>query len=83
MSGNKLEVDPRLFLFSAHGETIAPILRFFNQHDLYPLTPDPTAMILFDFYDEAGISWVSAAYVQDSFAYHFLNVRSDYFKKNV
>ena len=83
MSGNKLEVDPRFFFFSAHAETVAPVLRFFNKRDLDPLTPAPTSMILFDFYDEADISWVSAKYVKDDIAVTFLDVKSDYFKNRV
>ena len=83
MSGNKLEVDPRFFLFSTHEETVAPLLRFFNQSDIVPLTPDPTSIILFEFYDESDISWVSVKYIQDSITVPILNVKSDYFKNIV
>ena len=30
MSGKTLKVDPKFFLFSAHAETVAPLIHFYN-----------------------------------------------------
>ena len=60
MSGRDLDVDPLFFFFSAHAETVAPLLRFFNQMEEVPLDPAPSSMILFEFYEEFGIQKVSA-----------------------
>ena len=42
---------PKFVLYSAHAETVAPIIRAFNFWPL--LTPDPASMVLVNFYEQA------------------------------
>ena len=65
MPGAKLEKTPKLILYSAHSETLGPILRYFKAEDKVPFTPEPSSMILFDFYEGADARIV-AKYVASS-----------------
>ena len=42
---------PKFVFYSAHAETVAPIIRAFNFWPL--LTPDPASMVLVNFYEQA------------------------------
>ena len=64
MPGAKLEKTPKLILYSAHAETLGPIVRYFGAEDKVPFTPEPASMILFDFYEGADARIV-AKYVDD------------------
>lgn len=48
-SGHKMGKEPKFFLFSAHAETVGPLLRFYNMMDDFPLEPAPSSMLVFDF----------------------------------
>ena len=50
MTGRVQESMPKFVLFSAHAETVAPILHAFN-HPLL-LTPDPASMVLVNYYED-------------------------------
>ena len=60
MTGRTLETNPKFFLYSAHAESLGPVLRFFEQESLVPLTPEPASMITFDFYKQDGKFYVEA-----------------------
>lgn len=80
MSGRKLETVPRFFYYSAHAETLGPLLRFYHQESEVPLKPVPASMIIFDYYSEAGKFWIEGKYVAGDNVMHFLNIESEYFE---
>ena len=82
MSGRVLEAEPKFFFYSAHAETLAPILRFFQQDDLVPLTPEPASMITYDFYKQDGKFYVQAENV-DQTATPFLTMELTEFEKRL
>ena len=63
MSGRTLKVDPKFFLFSAHAETVAPLLHFYNLQANFPLTPAPSSMMVFDIVDSYGTVFVRGKFI--------------------
>ena len=49
MSGHEMKTEPKFILFSAHAETLAPLLRFYNMMEDFPLEPAASSMLVFDF----------------------------------
>jgi len=81
MSGRTLDKNPKFFFFSAHAETLAPLIRFFHLQSEVPLTPVPSAMLIFNYYSEAGKFWVEGNYVAGDTDTPFLNMKSEYFEQ--
>jgi len=54
MSGREMTVEPKFIFFSAHAETVAPMVRFYDFVDEVPLTPNPAVMVIFDFVESYG-----------------------------
>ena len=48
--------------YSAHAETVAPLLRYFNVQELAPFTPPPSSFLHFEFYSVVGMEPRIAAY---------------------
>jgi len=81
MSGRTLDSNPKFFFFSAHAEQLAPLIRFFHLQSKVPFLPVPSAMLIFNYYSEAGKFWVEGNYVAGDTDTPFLNMKSEYFEQ--
>ena len=51
MSGSPtLDKDPKFVFYSAHAETVDPVLRYFGAQNIEPYNPYASSMILFQFF---------------------------------
>ena len=74
-----MTVTPKLFLFSSHAETMAPMVRFFELKQ-FPLTPDPASSMVFDFFTDGQVHTVEARYTSYSGTVNFYNDTSAKFE---
>ena len=84
MTGHKLDVDPKYFLFSAYPETVAPLLRLLGLQTALPLTPAASAQLAFDFFQQDGQFTVHAEII-NGLTHHFdiLKLDNKQFKQMV
>ena len=54
MTGRKFAVNPKFILYSAHAETVAPLLRLYRLETTIPFTPLAAFAMMFDFIETDG-----------------------------
>mmetsp|Transcript_32453 Transcript_32453/g.42905 ORF Transcript_32453/g.42905 Transcript_32453/m.42905 type:complete len:146 (+) Transcript_32453:1009-1446(+) len=81
MSGREMTIEPKLIIFSTHAETVAPLLRFFNMQVDVPLTPAPSSMVIFDYFEHYDRVKVRGRFVSGDEELILLNMDADDFQE--